>query len=360
MVPPIENLIVVSKRVLSQIPSWPFDQNFRCAIYGAGFLGTWAVKWLMEQKINIVACFDSDPSKHGKQICGVEIHPPEAICQINPDFVFITARSDIKPIELFLISNKLPWCLFEAVYVAINMHRYEHVHNLLFCDKRSRETLRGVLFAKITGELEYCQEIYTGNQYFCLPPFCGRENETYVDAGAYTGDTVERFIWQNNGVFNAIYAFEPAPAQFAALVKRKERLVQEWALTEDSIRVEQTALSDQEINMIPVAPSNELPNTVLVPKNSGAIKTIKLDDFLRTKKVTLIKADIEGMELSMLKGAKRIISLWKPKLAICVYHYPNDLLDIIQYLQHLVPQYKFALRHHSPRQLETVLYAWTP
>ncbi|RLB34963.1 MAG: hypothetical protein DRH12_17020 [Deltaproteobacteria bacterium] len=112
--------------------------------------------------------------------------------------------------------------------------------------------------------------------------------------------------------------------------------------------------------MIPIAPSNELPNTVLVPKNSGAIKTIKLDDFLRTKKVTLIKADIEGMELSMLKGAKRIISLWKPKLAICVYHYPNDLLDIIQYLQHLVPQYKFALRHHSPRQLETVLYAWTP
>ena len=75
------------------------------------------------------------------------------------------------------------------------------------------------------------------------------------------------------------------------------------------------------------------------------------------EKVTLIKMDIEGAELQSLKGAKRIIQHDKPKLAICIYHKPEDMVEIPLYIKELVPEYKLYIRHHSSNVSDTVLYA---
>ena len=63
--------------------------------------------------------------------------------------------------------------------------------------------------------------------------------------------------------------------------------------------------------------------------------------------------------MALLKGAHSTIYQHTPKLAICVYHYPNDIPVISNYLIDLVPTYRFALRHHSSQLLETALYGWT-
>jgi len=73
--------------------------------------------------------------------------------------------------------------------------------------------------------------------------------------------------------------------------------------------------------------------------------------------VTYIKMDIEGAELNALKGAANTIKKNKPRLAICVYHKPEDILEIPVFLSELVPSYQFYLRHHSQYYIETVLYA---
>jgi hypothetical protein len=71
-----------------------------------------------------------------------------------------------------------------------------------------------------------------------------------------------------------------------------------------------------------------------------------------------IKMDIEGSELEALKGAKNTIKNQKPRLAISVYHKPEDIFEIPLYLKELVPAYKFYLRHDCLVNLtETVLYA---
>ena len=57
--------------------------------------------------------------------------------------------------------------------------------------------------------------------------------------------------------------------------------------------------------------------------------------------------DIEGAELQGLKGAKNIIVKNRPKLAICIYHKPEDILEIPLYLQSIVPDYKFYIRYYS-------------
>ena len=73
--------------------------------------------------------------------------------------------------------------------------------------------------------------------------------------------------------------------------------------------------------------------------------------------VSYMKMDIEGSELRALHGAERQIRENHPKLAVCVYHKNEDILDIWNYLRELVPEYRFYLRHHTVVGTETVLYA---
>lgn len=87
------------------------------------------------------------------------------------------------------------------------------------------------------------------------------------------------------------------------------------------------------------------------------MKCTCLDEEL-TKGVTLIKMDIEGAELRALKGAKDVIMKNRPKLAICVYHRKEHIIEIYQWIKSLNLGYKFYLRHpwrHS--MLDTVLFA---
>lgn len=48
------------------------------------------------------------------------------------------------------------------------------------------------------------------------------------------------------------------------------------------------------------------------------------------------------------------------KLAISLYHKPEDMTEIPLYIQSLVPEYKFYVRHHSNCYTETVFYAIFP
>ena len=80
-------------------------------------------------------------------------------------------------------------------------------------------------------------------------------------------------------------------------------------------------------------------------------------DLLGGRKVTFLKMDIEGSELAALRGAERIIREQRPKLAICVYHKPEDMWEIPSFILSCHPDYKLYLRHHSMLADETVLYA---
>ena len=77
--------------------------------------------------------------------------------------------------------------------------------------------------------------------------------------------------------------------------------------------------------------------------------------------------DVEGAELEALRGAKLTITRDKPKLAICIYHRPEDIIDIPLYIMDQRDDYRFWIRHHNCRNnpfypscgyvWETVLYA---
>ena len=70
----------------------------------------------------------------------------------------------------------------------------------------------------------------------------------------------------------------------------------------------------------------------------------------------LVKVDIEGSELEVLHGAKKLIHKYRPNLCISVYHRPGDPLDILDLLASWNLGYQFYLRCHEYNAYGLVLY----
>ena len=90
----------------------------------------------------------------------------------------------------------------------------------------------------------------------------------------------------------------------------------------------------------------------------GTLPIKKLDNYLGGSPLTYLKADVEGFEIPLLRGAAESIRRYRPKLALSIYHRMTDLIDVPLFVQSLVPEYKMALRHHSLSQEDSVLYCW--
>ena len=75
------------------------------------------------------------------------------------------------------------------------------------------------------------------------------------------------------------------------------------------------------------------------------------------KRIDFIKLDVEGSELAALRGAKGSLERWRPKLAISLYHRPEDFFSMPLWLDSLHCGYRFFLDHYSIHHEETVLYA---
>jgi FkbM family methyltransferase len=356
--PTMSDLSDECRRVLDVLPGDGLSSGLRIALYGTGFLGQWAVDFLRRNGVEPAACFDSNPRKHGQSFRGVPVYRPEDLSRGDVGVVLVSARHAVRTINEQLERHGVRGCSLDGWYAASNFTSFADIHDSLLADDRSRATLRAVLMTMLTGNSHYLQPVYERDQYFCLPHFIGTGKESYVDAGSYVGDSIERFIWINSGLFSRIRAFEPSPRQFTALQQRCRRLVEEWALDDDAIELNKAGLAAKAALMSANTASGQLPSTALEESSRGDIVTVSLDEHLAGDRVTFIKADVEGMEMDLLAGAAGTISAFRPKLAICVYHYPSDIPDIVARIRSLVPEYRFALRHHSPQLMETVLYCW--
>ncbi len=328
------------------------------AIHGAGFVGKWGAKHIKSIGGNIKFFIDIDKTKEGTQLLGIDIiHPSDKeIKSIRS--IIIGARHAVRQVKQQYDKN-FHTLSFDSYYVIKNYSKYKDVRDNYLEDEKSKYIYNALLYSMLTETTKSCLEVMEKDMYFAIPEFAGNFDEVFVDAGAFVGDSVERFMWENLGTFRHIYAFEPGEKQFAALVCRTERLLKEWAVDPDTITLVKAGLSEKNSEMsCAYLDDHPLRHALYEGASKNMIKTYSLDSFLKGKEVSFIKVDIEGMEMEFLHGAKNTIKKYKPKMALCAYHYPCDLFSLAQYVRELCPEYKFKIRHHAPLFGDFVLYCY--
>lgn len=201
-------------------------------------------------------------------------------------------------------------------------------------------------------------------EYLEFPEYF-QKNTAFIDGGAFHAEDSIRFAAWSGGKYSCIYAFEPDPDSY----QQAEQALQNAKLKHVKLipaalgQVSDVATFVASHNMYSHIQTEEAVPGNLNPVNDSThiykIPIKRLDD-VAEHTVGFIKLDVEGQEMNALLGAKKTIQRDRPLLAICVYHRPGDMLDIMTYLHDLVPEYRFYLRHYSQIQYETVLYAVDP
>lgn len=192
----------------------------------------------------------------------------------------------------------------------------------------------------------YIDLVYPTLQYFDLPEL-SLQNEYFVDAGALDGETTKYFL--DHFANGHAYVFEPHPIQYEITKQNLKDYVNAECIPYGIYNQNATVSFD--------TTDTDIGGAAISNQGDISIEVRKLDDVLKDKPVTFIKMDIEGSELAALQGAEQIIRTQKPKLAICVYHKPEDMWEIPELILEYCPEYKLYLRHYSIANTETVLYA---
>lgn len=215
----------------------------------------------------------------------------------------------------------------------------------LFEDEMSRQIYVEAICNRIAPQLatKIFNELKIPGEYFESDIFSMGNNEYIVDAGAYKGDSIEKFLQSTHGKFGGIYSFELDSSIF----KELEKTAKKYDL--NKIMLINAGVSD-------VCTEIEYGYVQGEEKRIERITTI--DGALEGKEVTFIKMDVETFEIKALKGAKQIITQQKPKLCISAYHYLSDLWEVPRVIKEMVPEYKVYLRHHSPAVWDTDCYAY--
>jgi len=206
---------------------------------------------------------------------------------------------------------------------------------------------------------------YNFSNYKCKPSYFEQDfleltdNETYIDVGCFNADTIKQFNKACSGKYNKIYGFEPHPDNY----RLTTTAVEEQGLKNTYIIPKGAWSAEGEHPFISGYGDGTKAGARIIDHGDMTVKTITLDKALENEVITFIKMDIEGAEYEALKGAEKIIKRCKPKLAICLYHKPEDILEIPVFLYSIMPEYKYYIRHHNyirekgNLSHDTVLYA---
>lgn len=157
-----------------------------------------------------------------------------------------------------------------------------------------------------------------------------------------------------------VFAFEPVPSNLTLLQKNVT-----LNGVQHQVKIVPQALSNSSASFLTFyLPSEKVAVTASLRPNSDNRKTIqvansRLDDFWSNINlpVQLIKIDVEGAEVEVLRGAENVLKQWHPKLLIEVHGFAlpnfgtsvNELRDFLKHLgyqERLLEGEQFHTEHY--------------
>lgn len=296
------------KRMLKFIDALPSHRPI--ILYGAGSDGIEILHYF-ENDARFIGFCDQDELKQQNGIHGYSVISPSELIQKKEISIVISTRRGLRSIEAFLRNNGVKEdCIFNLA------------NHMIAIDP---------------------------GQYFNPEFIHYEENEIFIDAGCYNLES-SKLMKQYCPRLKKVYAFEPDIANYKNCLQNKSFFKNETV----ELYPYGTWSSKTKLFFHSAADGS----SYVTENGATCIETLSIDETVSSDEmVTFIKMDVEGAELESLKGAKETIQRCKPKLAICIYHKPEDMTKIPLYIHSLVPEYKLYIRHHSTSVAETVLYA---
>ena len=169
-----------------------------------------------------------------------------------------------------------------------------------------------------------------------LLPYC--ENEVFVDVGAYTGDTVLDYIASYGMSYNKIYCYEITESMVLYMKNNFSNL--------PNVETRNLAVAERVGKLYLDANSTSASANRVKEAGVDAVNAVSLDEDIK-EKISMIKMDIEGGEISAIKGAKEHIKNDLPKLFISVYHSNDDIITIPKLIRSYTDKYDFYLRYYG-------------
>ena len=328
-------------------------------------LGNFGIKFyeLFKDKIQ-KPIFWIDAKKYGQTMQGInKISPKEFWAYFNGEDrkcceveVVVTARSmaaleitaEILKHNFFFRGGKPKFAIAEYSDKYFTDHRNEMktVLNMLG-DDISVKIYNSLVDNMRNGRL-LDLSLHTEKQYY-PNSIIKRFDDTDVigDVGVCDGEEIDVALGMNRKV--KIIAFEPnsESCEKLQLKYRKQK----------NVRIYPWALWDKSTTLLGSG-SGLSYKTIEVSAKEGGVKTVRLDDVVK-ERIDFIKMDIEGAEMKALLGAKNTISMYRPNLAICIYHNIEDYIEIPLLIKSLDVdnKYRYYVRQHSADDTETVFYA---
>ncbi len=235
--------------------------------------------------------------------------------------------------------------LFTLDYAKEHRAELEKVY-LMLADEQSKLVFENVIKYKLSGRLDLLRSCETPREeMFDLLQIGGEE--TYVDLGAYNGDTIVEFLNETGMNFRKIYAMEPDHKNY---IKLKRRL---YMIGSGLLEAYNAGAWDCETTMrfsLRAGRSSKVDNAEPARTNNPAryreISMMSVDHILRGDAATFIKYDVEGSEQKAIDGSRQTISAHRPKLSVALYHRNEDMFAIPLQLAAINKKYRFYLRHH--------------
>ena len=225
-----------------------------------------------------------------------------------------------------------------------NIEEYRCLYSQLR-DEESKKTLESILSFRLNREIRYLENFRfrIKEQYFeefIKINMC----EGFIDGGGFDGETSKSFV-QLYPDCQHIYYIEPNLESFEKSQKNLKDIAKIKFFKKGLWHTSETLFFDNSLG----------PASKLSHQGTTTIQTVSIDEVIKSQ-VSYIKLDIEGAEYNALRGAKKIITEFKPVIAVCVYHNQQDFIRIPELLLNYNPNYRIYLRHYTQGVFETVMY----
>lgn len=346
-------------------------------LFGAGRLGWLCARALRRAGVPHAAFCDSNVALQGTHLDGIQVLAPiEAAARFGPNSLFVvsiwtgSARESMEKRREFLSKlgcrkvepySALAWAHGEN---EIPFHSFQRPAEILahaaplraliglLTDPESLACLCRDLERRLRGKFDSAEP--ASNQYF--PDFIPLDvGESFVDGGAYDGDTLFDFVRRTGGSFAHYHAIEPDPTNLARLRTKVAALP---SAMREQISIHDAALYRQDTDL-----EFEAAGTVgsaITSTGRTRVAGRRLDSLLAGSRVTFLKLDIEGAERDALMGGMEVLRAQQPTVAVCVYHLPDHLWTIPLFLHDALPKHRLFFRAHGIDGWETVCYAVPP